>query len=255
MYPDLFGIPDFSYILLVIIGIVSAVIFLILYLKKQNFSRNTIIDVVACTFFAISIGIVGAILFQNLYDLISDPANYHFAFKMTFYGGLIAGALGFILLFNLFVKKHNDIRFKEILIVAPVCITSAHAFGRIGCFLAGCCYGKETDSCIGVNFPGLIGKRIPTQLIESIFLFVLTAVLVFLIFKMQFKWTMVLYLGSYSIFRFIIEFFRGDAERGGTFLNLYPSQIICVFIWILIVPLIFVIKKFVFYSDKQYDKE
>ena len=254
MYPDLFGINDFSYILMVIIGVISAVIFLVLYLKRKKFSKNTIIDTVACTFFAIAIGIVGAVLFQNLYDLISDPENYHFAFKMTFYGGLIAGAAGFILIFMFYVKKHNHIRFKEILIVAPVCITSAHAFGRIGCFLAGCCYGKHTDSWIGIDFPG-IGKVIPTQLIEAIFLFVLTAVLAILIFKTTFKWTMCLYLGSYSIFRFIIEFFRGDAERGGTLLGLYPSQIICVIIWILFIPLIFIIKKFVFYPEIEHDKE
>lgn len=254
MYPDLFGINDFSYILLVIVGVIAAICFLIFYLKIKGFKRNTIIDVTACTLFAISIGIVGAVLFQNFYDLISDPENYHFAFKMTFYGGLIAGTLGFCLIFKFFVQKHDEIHFKDILIIAPLCITSAHAFGRIGCFLAGCCYGKATDSCIGIEFPN-IGKRIPTQLIESIFLFILSGILVFLIFKMNFKWTMHVYLASYSIFRFVIEFFRGDEARGGTLLGLYPSQVICVLIWIAFVPLIFLFKKIAFYPEKQNEKE
>lgn len=254
MYPDLFGIHNLSYTLMLIIGLCAAVGILIWYFKSKGYSSNTIKDLVACTFFTIAIGLVGAILFQNFYDLISDPQNYTFDFKMTFYGGLIAGAAGFIAIFFLYVKKHNDIRFSEVTIVAPLCITAAHAFGRIGCFLAGCCYGKETDSWIGVDFPGL-GKRIPTQLIEAIFLFVLTGVLFYLICKTQFKWTLHLYMASYSIFRFVIEFFRGDAQRGGTLIGLYPSQIICVVIWIAFVPLIFVFKKFVFYSVENNEQK
>ena len=208
MYPDLFGIDNFSYVLMIVIGVATAIFWLIFYLKHRGFSRNTIIDVVACTFFTVAIGIVGAMLFQNAYDLIKDPANYKFSFSMTFYGGLIFGTIAFILIFFLFVKKNNDISLKEILIVAPICITCAHAFGRIGCFLAGCCYGQVTDSCIGVDFPN-IGKRIPTQLFESVFLFFLTIVLYFLIFVVKFKYTMHTYLAAYSIFRFVIEFFRG----------------------------------------------
>ena len=107
-----------------------------------------------------------------------------------------------------------------------------------------CCYGQVTDSCIGVEFPE-IGKRIPTQLIESIFLFILTAILFVIIFVIKIKYTMHIYLASYSIFRFIIEFFRGDEARGATVLGLYPSQLVCIFIWIIFIPtLIFVKKRF-----------
>lgn len=254
MYPDLFGINDFSYTLMIIIGIICSVVVLTLYLKHRGFKRNTIIDVLACTFFTIALGFIGAILFQNFYDLVTDPENFKFSFKMTFYGGLIIGILVFILIFNFYVKKHNDIRIREIAIVAPVCITVAHAWGRIGCFLAGCCYGKATDSWIGIDFPGL-GKRIPVQLIEAIFLFILTAVLLVIIFKTKFQYTLNLYLAAYSIFRFVIEFFRGDAERGGTLFGLYPSQIVCVVIWIVFIPSLIAFKKFVFYNIPDYDKE
>ena len=244
MYPDLFGIENFSYILMIVIGVGTSIFWLIFYLKRRGFSRNTILDVVACTLFTVAIGIVGAMAFQNVYDLIKDPTNYHFSFSMTFYGGLIFGVIAFILIFCLYVKKHNDISLGDILIIAPICITCAHAFGRIGCFLAGCCYGQVTDSCIGVEFPE-IGKRIPTQLIESIFLFILTAILFVIIFVIKFKYTMHIYLASYSIFRFIIEFFRGDEARGATVLGLYPSQLVCIFIWIIFIPtLIFVKKRF-----------
>ena len=254
MYPDLFGIDNFSYILMIVIGVAFAIFWLVFYLKRRGFSRNTIIDVIACTLFTVALGIIGAMAFQNIYDLIKDPANYKFSFSMTFYGGLISGTVAFILIFFFFVKKHNDISFGEILIVAPLCITCAHAFGRIGCFLAGCCYGQVTDSCIGVEFPN-IGKRIPTQLFESGFLFLLSAALFVLIFVVKFKYTMHVYLASYSIFRFIIEFFRGDEARGGTVLGLYPSQLVCIFIWIIFVPTLILVKKKFFNEPVKDDKE
>ncbi|MCQ2087188.1 MAG: prolipoprotein diacylglyceryl transferase [Bacilli bacterium] len=253
MYPDLFGIPDFSYTLMIVIGVIACLICLVVFLKKRGYKKNTIIDILACTLFTIAIGVVGAIIFQNVYDLISDPANYHFSFKMTFYGGLIFGIVAFILLFNFYVKKHNNIRIREIAYIAPLCITSAHAFGRIGCLLAGCCYGAESHSWVAIDFPGL-GERLPTQLFEAIFLFVLSGVLIYLIFKTKFKWTLHLYLASYSIFRFIIEFFRDDAARGGTLFGLYPSQVICIVVWIVFVPSLWALKKFVFYpipEDEQ----
>lgn len=117
-------------------------------------------------------------------------------------------------------------------------VALAQAFGRIGCFLAGCCYGKETESAIGVIFknspfaPNGI-KLIPTQLISSLLLFILTFVLVRYAdktWRRPFK-VAGLYMILYSIGRFIIEFFRGDEERGNIgFLS--TSQFISIFILI-----------------------
>ena len=95
----------------------------------------------------------------------------------------------------------------DILIIAPACITLAHGLGRVGCFLAGCCYGKETTSILGVTFPKgstayfLYGPNhnvLPTQLFEAIFLFILFIILFFMK-KNQF----ITYLFSYGIFRFL----------------------------------------------------
>ena len=254
MYPDLFGIDNFSYILMIIIGVATSIAWLIVYFKKKEYPRNAILDIIACTFFTIAIGLAGAVLFQNFYNFIKNPDEFEFSGSMTFYGGLIVGVIAFISIYVLYVRKHSNVKFKDVAIAAPICITSAHAFGRIGCFLAGCCYGKHTDSCIGVEFP-ILGKRIPTQLIEAIFLFILTAVLFFLIFKTEFKYTLHVYMASYSIFRFIIEFFRGDEARGGTLLGLYPSQVVCVFIWLIFVPTLFILKKYIFTEEKKNDEE
>jgi phosphatidylglycerol:prolipoprotein diacylglycerol transferase len=104
--------------------------------------------------------------------------------------------------------------------VAPACITVAHAFGRLGCLMAGCCYGRVTESeFFGIFMKG--ANRLPTQLYESIFLFILFAVISVFYFK-KFNFTHVIYLVAYGIWRFIIEFFRADHRGGAGAIS--PSQ-------------------------------
>ena len=130
---------------------------------------------------------------------------------------------------------------KYILIIAPACITLAHALGRIGCFLSGCCYGIETDAAHGVLFPGMDHYVIPTQIFESIYLFCLSAALVGFAFKYNFYYSFVIYAVFYGIFRFIIEFFRGD-ERG-QLAGLSPSQYWCILLILGAFPLYLLLKK------------
>ena len=154
---------------------------------------------------------------------------------MTFFGGLVGGVIIFLIGYKVVIKKrYPESKFiNDILIIAPACITLAHGLGRIGCFFAGCCYGIETDSIWGVKFPHLDHNVYPTQLYEAIFLILLSGILSLLAFKYKNKYTMPIYLASYGIFRFLIEFIRGD-DRGAFLFDLIsPSQvfsIICVLI-------------------------
>ena len=157
---------------------------------------------------------------------------------MTFLGGLIGGVIVYLGLYFLYVYVINP-RLKdsnllksdmnkgvwELLRIAPISITIAHAFGRLGCFSAGCCGGIETEAWYGIQFPGENHKEIPTQLFEAIFLFVITAVMIVLYFRFKFKYNMTVYLIGYGIWRFLIEFVRGDIEERGKFIpGLTPSQ-------------------------------
>ena len=242
MYPEMFGIFD-SYTVMIVIGIIAAFTLLVIYFKKHQFSKKDILDLLICSSFAVAFGIVGALVFEAIYER-------QWNWGLTFYGGLFGGIAGFLFVYYVIIRKSTTLKIAECFKIAPPAITIGHAFGRIGCFLDGCCYGKPTDSWIGVQFPGLPGPVIPTQLIESIFLFLLTAVLLVLIFVFKFKYTFIVYLGAYSVFRFIIEFFRGDDR--GHFLGIFsPSQIWSIFIWIIIVPFFFVLKKLVFMEKKE----
>lgn len=248
MYPKLFNFID-SYTLCIILGVIVAFINVIIYLKKQKFNKRNVLDMLICGCFAIAFGLIFAILFQNLYDFIANPKAYKWSFKMTFFGGLIGGVIAYLITYYLLNRKwNNDI--KAILIVAPSAITLAHAFGRFGCFLAGCCYGKETSSNLGIYFPNIATKVYPTQLYEMVFLLLLSAILLFLTYKFNFKYTFVIYLVSYSIFRFLIEFIRGD-DRGFSLWGLSPSQIISIILFLISIPLYFFLKRKVFKDEKE----
>ena len=192
--------------------------------------------------FALVGGIIGAKLLSILtsIDLIIE---YHIPFMdvmkngFVFYGGFLGGALGYFI-----YAKVYKIPFFGLTDNAVQSLPLGHAFGRIGCFCAGCCYGSETDSFLGVVYSHPADpycptgvKLLPTQLFESAFCLVLFFVIMLIQRKFKDLKTGVLtiiYLLSYGTFRFLIEFIRGDEARR-SFLALSTSQ------WISIVLIVF----------------
>ena len=238
MYPNelfnIFGVSVDLYTICFLVGIIACLIFTIIAMKKCGYSSTARDTIIIIGIFSILIGLLSAALFQAFYNLIAGKG---FKFEgMTFIGGLIGGVIAFVGLYFLYVYVVNP-RLKEksffksdmnkgiwyLLRIAPISITIAHGFGRIGCFFAGCCYGKPTEAWYGIQFPGLHTKVIPTQLFEAIFLFILSAVMIVLLFVIHFKYNMSVYLISYGIWRFVIEYFRGD-YRGSLIPGLSPSQ-------------------------------
>ena len=120
-------------------------------------------------------------------------------------------------------KGNYHVCLNEALHIAPTAITVGHAFGRIGCFMNGCCYGKHTDSWLGMQFTTTPDKVYPTNLYEAIFLFILSGLLFLLAMKKLGKWCFPIYMMSYGVWRFLIEYLRGD-YRGSFIPGLTPSQ-------------------------------
>lgn len=230
MYPSLFGFID-TYSIAILIGVILCLWFLSIYLKRKKFPMKAIYSLQLNAIVAILTGIITAILFQNLYDLIEKGSEYHWTFAMTFYGGLIGGVISFLIGYFGIIRRKYFPMVKDLLIIAPACIAIAHGFGRIGCFLAGCCYGKETDAWFGILFPGMTHKVIPTNLFEAIFLILLALFLLFLALKGKGVFNFGIYMTTYGVWRFIIEFFRGD-DRGSFIGNLTPSQFWSVVLFI-----------------------
>ena len=166
--------------------------------------------------------------FAGLFDSLFKFFEYgKFEWKgITFYGGLIGAALSMrILLIPVAGKQKTKISVKEWFQILTLPLVVFHFFGRLGCFFAGCCYGKITTSRIGVVFvdqlsQGIVHngiKRYPTQLFEAALLLLIFIIILFVKDKVS------VYLICYSIGRFFIEFFRGD-DRGSFLRFLSPAQ-------------------------------
>ena len=235
MYQEIFGIID-SYSVMMVLALVAAFVLLYLFLRFKKTSKAELVDIVICGSFAIASGYFASL---KLYTLFKTFLCWTCA--MTLWS--LSGVVGYLAVYALFIPNTLKGDIGKVLVIAPACITIAHAIGRIGCFLEGCCHGIETTEWYGMYFPSDGKTYIPTQLYEAIFLFALTAVLVVLAYKKSYRYNFVIYVLAYGAFRFLIEFIRGD-ERGG-FIGIFsPSQIWSIVLIALAVPLYFVLKKF-----------
>ena len=236
------GINLYSVCLLV--GVLFALFFADRAIVKKNFSLPLQRLVLIGGFSAVILGCGSAALFQSFYDFLAT-GQFVLGSGMTFFGGLIGGVVVFLLVWFPIGSKtcpdHDEPkkRFPDMLDIAAACVPVAHGFGRLGCLFAGCCHGAETEAWYGIRMlvesdGGKVWKTVvPTQLYEAIFLFLLGAVLIWLLVSRSGKRRlplMSLYAFFYGVWRFVIEYFRAD-DRGGSIVSfLSPSQLTAVFL-------------------------
>lgn len=148
-------------------------------------------------------------------QFLANPAVVLGADGWVVYGGILGGILGAWLYCHF--KKISFFHYANLLFPS---VALAQGFGRIGCFFAGCCYGKQTHGALGITFhhshyaPNDV-RLIPTQLLSSAGDFILF----YILYKVYMDEstrdeTMGWYLLLYSAGRFVIEFLRGDTIRG-----------------------------------------
>lgn len=225
MLPDPLFLNVHMYGVMIALGILLCFLVLYLYAKRLGVSPALVDFTFYDGVFSIVFGFLAAALVQAMLNYIEHPERgFRFGSGITVVPGLIGGACFFLLVYFL-LRKRMSLHLLDILPVIPCCITIAHSFGRVGCFFAGCCYGRETDSVFGVTFPGHTHAVHPTQLYEAIFLLLLFLILSFLVLRLRCPYTLSIYLVAYGIFRFCIEYLRGD-DRGQIFGGaLTPSQV------------------------------
>lgn len=248
MYPviNLFGLQLYPYGLMIGIGIVSAVLLFLRRCKNRGYNEEWAFNL---AMLCIVGGIIGAKLFFIIVELpsfIKDPSLFIRDFNQGFviYGGVILGAV-----VGYFYSKNRKWSFNKMFDLAAPLIAMAQGFGRIGCLFAGCCYGKETDSVIGIHFdnspyaPHGV-SLIPTQAISSIGDFLIFGVLMWFDNRRKTKdgQTGALYMIMYSVGRFIIEIFRDD-PRGTVFNVLSTSQFICIFVLLAGIVMLYLISQ------------
>jgi phosphatidylglycerol---prolipoprotein diacylglyceryl transferase len=218
MFPKLFSIGSFyipTYGVLVALGFLSGLGITLRLARRAGLQAEQITNL--AVYCAIA-GIVGAKLFMFLFDLgdyVRDPGRIFTLETLqaagVFHGGFIAA----LLMAWLYMRRQHLPVFGTMDILAPG-VAIGQAIGRLGCFAAGCCWGRECDLPWGVHFrsdfaaPVPLDKALhPVQLYES--------VADFFIFWLLYRFAtrehrpgqvIGLYLTLYSAARFVIEFFR-----------------------------------------------
>ncbi len=151
---------------------------------------------------------------NSLWELLKDDP-IHWArlgeAGYVWYGGMIGALLVAVYYFR---KRPHLKAWLYADAFAPAIMLGA-CVGRLGCFLAGCCYGQPTDGPLGVQFPRLPGPVIPTQLFDAGIALVLGLGLLWRFGRRRFDGeNIALLLITYPVLRATTEIFRGDADRG-----------------------------------------
>ena len=279
---EIFGEPIPAYFTLLLIGFALATWLAARLARKDGLNPDTFIDL---GLFSVILGVLGARLLHVFVDgyfwdyvhLCTDPSKVTweitaaqcaraegiwdaarelcqpsardcFAWAafwrggLTYYGGLIAAAA-----FGVWFLKREGVPLYRGMDIAAIGISLGLVFGRLGCFLGGCCFGVNTDGPIGVSFPpfspasesqwraGLLDAPHlaslpvhPTQLYEAFGCLAITGFLLFWLRpRKRFEGQLMLaFIGLYAILRFVLEFWRAD-ERG-ELLGLSTSQLLAI---------------------------
>jgi phosphatidylglycerol:prolipoprotein diacylglycerol transferase len=246
-YFTLFGRELGLYSLMILCGIFSSGIYACLMARKFDYDYSDLIIFLLLISIGVIIGshLLYAIvnynnmiyIFEkikkiNTFKKLFNVLNYLFG-GSVFYGGLFGGLIvGYII-------SNNNCKYRNFFDISITSIPLFHFFGRIGCFLGGCCYGiKSTIGFIYTKNPIIEAngvKRFPVQILEAIFDIVLFFLLNYLLRHKKLKDKLLyVYLSVYAAGRFFIEFFRGDTYRGIWF-SLSTSQIISILIILVLI--------------------
>ncbi len=246
--------PVHSYGFLIAVGLVVGVAISLRRGRSVGIETGTTLDL---TFYAVLVGLVGArVLYvlmhageyarlcggvglprslgQKVYDCTA-PLRF-WQGGLVFLGGAVLSAV-----VMLFYARRRGLKLGDVADVLAPSVSIAHVFGRIGCFLVGCCYGKPWAN--GVHFPPdsvaysdylahrtiMVGAPStpgvhPTQIYESAGELLIFVGLVFLWRRRRFPGAIALaYAFAYGVLRFFIEIFRGDDVRGFLFQARLPG--------------------------------
>ncbi|MBU3214861.1 prolipoprotein diacylglyceryl transferase [Clostridium estertheticum] len=236
MKPILFEfsfVKIYGYGLMIMIGILSALFLLSCRSKKEQYNEDNVWDMAILTIICGVIGGKVMYIITDIKEVLQNPSVLKDVGNgFVIYGAILGGILGIYIYSK--KKAWNTLSVLDLLVPS---LPLAQGFGRIGCFLAGCCYGKVTSLPIGVEFnnspfaPANV-FLIPTQIFSSIFDFMLALFLLWYDRRERKKGRVFsLYLIIYSVGRFLIEFLRGDPRGSVSILS--TSQFISLFVLII----------------------
>ncbi len=227
------------YGLMIVVGILVNIP--IVYIQSRRFGLNINDFIIICALSALL-----GIIFAKLFYLITTCSRINFIklndlsyINILMNGGFVflGGVIGFLLAL-LFCNKVFHINIQSYIQAYMCCLPFGHMFGRIGCYLVGCCYGISYTGLLSVKYtasyfaPNDV-ELFPVQLLEAFIDFVLGLLLLLFSKKLKKYAALYLYLLAYSVLRFTLEFLRGDDIRNGI-AGLSTSQILCTIIFFVV---------------------
>ena len=247
MHPVLFSIGTFyigTYGLMLALALIAGTFVAVHQAKRAGFDSQTVMDLI---FFGVVGGLAGgrgAHILVNFGLFLEAPSSMIFSRTGFVFLGSVVGALAVVLL----IARRRRLEFWRLSDVLVAAVALGHALGRVGCFLAGCCYGRVADpdgplAFLAVQYPKeqAVGSQFvgspacadhvahlglspvashslpvwPVQLFESLGNLAIFGLLLLLWPRRRFEGQVfLLYLTLYASLRFALECLRGDAERG-----------------------------------------
>ena len=223
-------ITIYSYGVMVAIGFALSAFFIYRNAPKFNIDKDRAVDL---TIVVLISGIIGARLLYAILNFsfyAANPLEIVMLSKggLVWYGGFIAAIMAMVI----YMRIARLDFWPAVDLIAPY-IALAQGFGRIGCFLNGCCYGIKVSSGfpLAVTFPAEGDPRLPAQLISAGLLFIIFIILLIWQRRRRFTGEVALaYCLLYPAKRFVMEFLRGDNPK--ILLGLTISQIISALVFI-----------------------
>jgi phosphatidylglycerol:prolipoprotein diacylglycerol transferase len=203
------------------VGVASGLWFLFIQAKKQGLDAPKLLDM---AFYTIIVSLIGAKLV-----LLAGQFDYSFG-----------------LVFALWYMRKNKLSTWKVADIAVPALALGHGFGRIGCFMAGCCFGRECTVPWGIVFRNEYASNLtgipldthlhPTQLYEALLNFTNFLILFVILRKKRFDGQVFsFYIINYSIIRYFVEFYRGDhldkayiIQNPSPYLSLSLPQLFCI---------------------------
>lgn len=221
----IFGIIELpAYFVMVFLGLLIAGLVMLYFARRRQINLK---DFISLFLFTTVVALLGGKLYLMVFYVIKDfsffrsyPAQI---VELAKGGGVFYGGLAFGFLFAVWYIRRLKMDLWETLDIAAVGIPIGHAVARIGCFLGGCCYGRECELPWAVQFPRLPSPVHPTQLYEAGLNAINFIILLLLYRRRRFKGQIAsLFFINYGIIRFVVEYFRGGPGRGYVFTGPTP---------------------------------
>ena len=237
MHPILISIGSFhlpTYGALLVLAILAGIFTAIRLGRRVGLDSGLVLDF--CTWVML-VALVGAKVLMVLteWSYYRDNPGEIFSLSTLMAGGVFYGGFLAALFFTLWYVRVQKLSFWKVADVLAPAVALGQSIGRLGCFSAGCDYGKPTQVRWGVVFTSAfahdvsgvpLGVRLhPTQLYESFATFLIFGILLWQFPRRRREGgVFLIYVGLYALARFFLEYLRGDADRGFVFHHLLSTS-------------------------------